>query len=124
MTGDPVPARRRRRRVVWRSGAGIPGAGEARPVPPAVEASATTVSPSDDLTADDPGDQAAPARRRRTDPSERTLRDLVGSGPSQLAPSRALRARDANRPTDADLAAAEQQVVIVRRHWTPPPPTS
>jgi len=31
-----------------------------------------------------------------------------------------MRARDANRPTEADLAQAEQEVVLVRRHWKPP----
>jgi hypothetical protein len=31
----------------------------------------------------------------------------------------ALRARDAARPTDADLAEAEDRVVIVRRNWVP-----
>lgn len=31
----------------------------------------------------------------------------------------ALRARDAARPTDADLAEAEARVVIIRRNWIP-----
>jgi hypothetical protein len=31
-----------------------------------------------------------------------------------------MRARDASRPTDEDIAAAERDLVIVRRHWTPP----
>jgi hypothetical protein len=48
------------------------------------------------------------------------LRDLVGAGRSQVGVSGALRARDVNRPTEADLAAAEQDVVIVRRNWKPP----
>jgi hypothetical protein len=30
-----------------------------------------------------------------------------------------MRARDANRPTPADLAQAERDVVIQRRNWTP-----
>jgi hypothetical protein len=62
-----------------------------------------------------------PIKRRRTDPTERGLRDLVGAGPSQLGPVRAMRARDANRPTAEDLTEAEQDVAIVRRHWKPPP---
>jgi hypothetical protein len=33
-----------------------------------------------------------------------------------------MRARDLNRPTEADLAAAEQDLVIVRRRWKPPAP--
>lgn len=59
----------------------------------------------------------APADDER-DP-ERGLRGLVGPGASQVSVSAALRARDASRPTDADLAAAQQDLVIVRRGWTP-----
>jgi hypothetical protein len=51
---------------------------------------------------------------------DRALTDLVGAGRSQVGPEGALRARDVNRPTDEELAAAEDEVVIVRRHWTPP----
>lgn len=51
--------------------------------------------------------------------AERGLRGLIGSGPSQVGISGALRARDASRPTDADLAAAEQDLAIVRRHYVP-----
>jgi hypothetical protein len=47
------------------------------------------------------------------------LRDLVGAGPSQLGVSAALRARDADQPTDEEVAQAERDVVIVRRNWTP-----
>lgn len=53
---------------------------------------------------------------------ERGLRGLVGGGSSQVSVPAALRARDATRPTAADLAASERDLVIVRRHWTPPPP--
>ena len=59
-------------------------------------------------------------RRARNDPTERGLRELVGAGSSQLGPVRAMRARDANRPTEADLAQAEEEIVLVRRHWKPP----
>jgi hypothetical protein len=52
--------------------------------------------------------------------AERNLRELVGGGPSQVGVSRALRARDVNRPTDDELAEAERDVDIVRRHWQPP----
>jgi hypothetical protein len=31
-----------------------------------------------------------------------------------------MRARELNRPTEDDLAAAERDVVIVRRNWKPP----
>lgn len=52
--------------------------------------------------------------------NDRGLRGLVGAGASQLTVSAAMRARDAARPTEADLAAAEVQVVIVHRNWIPP----
>jgi hypothetical protein len=42
----------------------------------------------------------------------------AGAGPGRI--DQHLRARDVDRPTPEDLAAAEQDVVIVRRHWTPP----
>jgi hypothetical protein len=94
---------------VWRPGVGITRTDEV---------SAETIAP-----ADEPEIEPTPAKRRRPDPNERGLRDLVGSGPSQVGPTRAMRARDANRPTEADLAEAEQEVVLVRRHWKPPPTT-
>nr|MDT0659036.1 hypothetical protein [Micromonospora sp. DSM 115978] len=50
---------------------------------------------------------------------ERGLRGLVGSGASQVSVGAALRARDAARPTEADLAEAEQKLVIIRRNWVP-----
>jgi hypothetical protein len=50
---------------------------------------------------------------------ERGLRGLIGSGASQVSVSAALRARDAARPTDADLAEAEERLVVVRRNWVP-----
>lgn len=48
------------------------------------------------------------------------MRDLVGSGRSTVGVEGALRARDVNRPTDADLEEAEQTVRLVRRNWRPP----
>jgi hypothetical protein len=59
---------------------------------------------------------AAPGEDRE---AERGLRGLVGSGATQVAVGAALRARDATRPTEADLAATEEQLVIVRRGWVP-----
>jgi hypothetical protein len=50
---------------------------------------------------------------------ERGLRGLVGSGSSQVSVGAALRARDAARPTEADLAEAEELLVVVRRNWVP-----
>ncbi|MBB2948118.1 hypothetical protein FB565_007889 [Actinoplanes lutulentus] len=51
--------------------------------------------------------------------SERGLRGLVGSGSSQVSVGAALRARDASRAGDAEIAAAERDLVIVRRNWLP-----
>jgi hypothetical protein len=51
---------------------------------------------------------------------ERNLRELVGAGPSQLSVGRALRVRDADQPSEADLAQAEAELIIVRRNWAPP----
>ncbi|HEV7193096.1 MAG TPA: hypothetical protein VGN35_07790 [Jatrophihabitantaceae bacterium] len=73
-------------------------------------------------TSDERGRRRAPRKRGAPrDSGDRGLRDLVGSGPSQLGVEGALRGRDVNRPTEDDLDAAERDLVIVRRHWTPPP---
>ncbi|SBT46214.1 hypothetical protein [Micromonospora auratinigra] len=64
-------------------------------------------------------DEPPRGRRSGPDEGERGLRGLVGSGSSQVSATAALRARDAARPTDADLAEAEARVVIVRRNWVP-----
>ncbi|MFG2065052.1 hypothetical protein ACGFIK_27005 [Micromonospora sp. NPDC048871] len=63
-----------------------------------------------------------PPRARRgggAEEGERGLRGLVGSGSSQVSVTAAMRARDAARPTEEDLAAAEAEIVIVRRNWIP-----
>jgi hypothetical protein len=52
---------------------------------------------------------------------ERGLRGLVGGGASQVGVAAAMRARDAARPSEEDLAAAEANLMIIRRGWTPPP---
>jgi hypothetical protein len=95
------PVRRRRRRGATRA-QGAPS--------PAAE-------PPPEVAAASP----AKTRRRKAQPDggERGLRDIVGAGHSQLGVSGALRARDLNRPTDDDLAAAERDVVVVRRNWKP-----
>ncbi len=107
---------RRRRRAVWRPGEGISRSVESDPAP-------ERVAPVPTEPVAKPA--AAPAKRTpwrasRNDPAERGLREIVGAGPSQLDPVRAMRARDANRPTDADLAQAEQELAIVHRNWKPP----
>lgn len=104
-----APGRRRRRRRPKRA-PDVPAAEaipvEATPTPEPVEAAANT----------------KPRRRKpgRDAPGERGLRDIVGAGRSQLGVSGALRARDVNRPTDADLDEAERDIAIVRRNWKPP----
>ena len=52
---------------------------------------------------------------------ERALRELTGAKPSQVGVQGALRARDVNRPSEADLAEAERETTIVRRNWRPDP---
>lgn len=47
------------------------------------------------------------------------LRGLIGAGPSQISLDAAMRARDASRPTEEDLADAEQNLTIVRRQYVP-----
>lgn len=63
---------------------------------------------------------ATPPPRRPAERPERGLRGLVGAGPTQVSGSAGMRARDAARPTDEDLAAAEAELQIVRRHYVPP----
>jgi hypothetical protein len=53
------------------------------------------------------------------DENERGLRGLVGGGSTQVSVAAAMRARDAARPTDADVADAEAHLTIVHRGWTP-----
>ncbi|WP_420813699.1 hypothetical protein [Planosporangium thailandense] len=66
------------------------------------------------------GDDPVGHGRSGDDPyGERGLRGLVGGGSSQVTVGAAMRARDAARPSDADLAAAEAELVIVRRGWVP-----
>nr|WP_229072991.1 hypothetical protein [Actinoplanes sp. DH11] len=63
-----------------------------------------------------PGPGAGASDDRET---ERGLRGLVGSGSSQVSVGAALRARDASRPSDEQVAEAERDLVIVRRNWLP-----
>jgi hypothetical protein len=94
--GDPE-RRRRRLRHETPSGAGG-AAGEGRRGP-------------------EPGAGPGPVADDRD--AERGLRGLIGSGASQVNVSAAMRARDAARPTDADLAEAAERLVLVRRNWVP-----
>jgi len=71
--------------------------------------------------ASDPTPDPTPAGGPENDDreTERGLRGLVGSGASQVSVSAAMRARDAARPTEADLAEAAERLVLVRRNWVP-----
>ncbi len=82
--------------------------------------------PPDATASPEPPASNAPAGRRArrgADRSERGLRGLVGAGPTQLGVTAAMRARDASRPTPADLAAAERDLVIVHRNYVAPDDT-
>lgn len=107
----------RRRRRLRPSAAPAPSA----PVPAAGDETAGT-------PAGTPMTRPAPPRRPTsgagapgTDDreSERGLRGLVGSGSSQVSVGAAMRARDAARPTDEQLADADTNLTIVRRNWQP-----
>jgi hypothetical protein len=101
------PARRRRR---VRTDGARESAGSS-PAPSPADLAAMTSSVHD-------GDADGPHDEREV---ERGLRGLVGGGASQVGVAAAMRARDAARPTDEDLAAAEANLIIIRRGWTPPP---
>jgi len=96
------PHRRRRR---------IRSDGEGPPIPSPADLAALT-SVVHDVDPD-------PALEDRE--AERGLRGLVGGGSSQVSVAAAMRARDATRPTEADLAAAKTDLMIIRRGWVPPP---
>lgn len=52
--------------------------------------------------------------------NERGVRALIASGPSQISRIATMRARDINRPTDEEIAAAEADVEVIHRNWKPP----
>jgi hypothetical protein len=62
---------------------------------------------------------SAETSQAETNALERGLRGLVGSGSSQVSRAAAMRARDATRPRERDLARSEAELVVVRRYWTP-----
>ncbi|WP_245665671.1 hypothetical protein [Actinoplanes subtropicus] len=65
------------------------------------------------------GNGGGPGAATEERETERGLRGLVGSGSSQVSVGAALRARDAARPTDEQLADADRNLTIVRRNWVP-----
>jgi hypothetical protein len=128
---DSPAARRRRRRGTAPQGAPRVDVTRAdvaaEPITPQATASEPTVQRRDDQhrsprTAQRPAQTQQPTRgpRPAREGVERGLRDIVGGGSSQLGVSGAMRARDVDRPTAEDLAAAERDLVIVRRNWKPP----
>lgn len=102
---------RRRRRLRQR-----PASEPAAPDQP--ERSAVTAGIADSVPDTGPGTRPTGGGQEERE-VERGLRGLVGSGASQVSIGAALRARDAARPTAADLAEAEARLVVVRRNWTP-----
>jgi hypothetical protein len=118
-------ARRRRTRSAAAAAArNIPNvANESKPAPAPTPTPATVRAK--EPAKGQPGGGGRPASRvesgepGRGGGRDRGLRELVGAGPSQVGLSKALRARDVNRPTDQDVADAERELVIVRRNWKP-----
>jgi hypothetical protein len=76
----------------------------------AVDEAGAAAAPAADWPASGQGDLAV---------SERGLRGLVGSGSSQVTVGAAMRARDAARPGEEELARAEADLAVVRRYWSP-----
>ena len=76
------------------------------------------VASKTDATVEPPVRQPPPEPSHEV--SERQWRELSGAGHSHLSAGAALRVRDANRLTVADLAEAERGMVLQRRQWTPP----
>ncbi|WP_431880265.1 hypothetical protein [Micromonospora marina] len=115
-------AERRRRRLRHQGDTGTPADAERAG---ADGSTASTTPVHDDVTpraprGGRPGEPESRARRAApAEEGERGLRGLVGSGSSQVSVTAALRARDAARPTEDDLAEAEQRVVLIRRNWVP-----
>jgi hypothetical protein len=118
------PERRRRRLRPSSSSAtpaNVPAPGDQTVEPPAE----SPVTPAEPVGVRPP--RGVPGRRPTSGApggaedreAERGLRGLVGSGSSQVSVGAALRARDAARPTDEQLADADENLPIVRRNWQP-----
>lgn len=86
-----------------------------------VRSGTQTPSPTDLAAVTSPVQDPDPEQAPEERDAERGLRGLVGGGSSQVSVAAALRARDATRPTEADLANSERNLMIIRRGWTPPP---
>lgn len=120
MTDDAAGDRhRRRRRRRATAPQGPPPPPSASAAPSEALSAAASAAASGDARRGKPDKPRAPRRGGHDGAGDRGLRDLVGAGRSQVGVDGALRARDVNRPTEEDLAAAEAEVVIVRRNWKP-----
>ena len=110
--------RRRRRRGNARDKQHVSGA---TPIPEPPRRAPQAASATDRSRATDQSKETGSAKESgQNRDSDRGWRELAGNAPSQVGPVGAMRARDLNRPTPEDLAAAERNVVIVRRQWQPP----
>lgn len=110
---------RRRRRVRGTRGGGTPEAA-ARQAEHEPGHTATTSEVYDEAAAPvSPLSIGAMVASAHDDRDERSLRGLIGGGSSQVSVRAAMRARDASRPSDADIAAAETGLTIVHRGWVP-----
>ncbi|GIF15305.1 hypothetical protein [Actinoplanes teichomyceticus] len=94
----------------------VPAPPPAAPGPPPAAPGPPPAAPGPPRPAKRPAPSGGAGEERE---AERGLRGLVGSGSSQVSVGAALRARDASRPTDEQLAEAERDLVIVRRNWLP-----
>jgi hypothetical protein len=106
------------------SGPGLSGSATAGPAAAAPASETAAIEDPVDELPDAPTPRGARSRPTSGPPFddrevERGLRGLVGSGSSQVSVGAAMRARDAARPTEAQLTDAEQNLTIVRRNWTP-----
>ena len=120
---------RRRRRVRGSRGTppppvpGPPPAGPRGPAPSSFTAQTSEVFDDtavvDSPTGEHPIIDHPASAHDREDRDERSLRGLIGGGSSQVNVRAAMRARDASRPSDEDLADAEATLAIVHRGWVP-----
>ena len=131
---EPVPPRHRRRErrrgrpdgpaagtpSEYAGGPAAPPAEIPAPLQQSVPAVAPDAGPPVPAVAPEAGPPGIKRKKVRRGDAERGLRGIVGAGPSQVGVVGAMRARDAARPTAADLAEAERDLVIVRRHYVPP----
>jgi hypothetical protein len=96
-----------------------------RPAPPALAdqpptfVAATAEVFDDHSTGENPVIDHPQSAHDRDDRDERSLRGLIGGGSSQVSVQAALRARDASRPSEADIAQAEATLSIIHRGWMP-----